>query len=230
MKQSQNGNAFVFVLLGIVLFGLLSYTLINSAKTGQGNLTQHQAGLKAQELLNFLSITAKAAEKLQTRGCSVSDISFANSYDKAAYITSNHSPTAPVDNTCHVFNAAGGNLNMDQKWMDYQNPLSTFTAVATAYDNIDFRLSIHSISNVGTAANERIMLLHNVQTDICNAYNLLISDTIDTTTIETSIATDTILGNQNATITSRETFCVRNDNAGFSSGPSSIIVYAWATN
>ena len=115
-EHGQNGNAVIFVLLGIVLFGLLSYTLINSAKMGQGNLTKHQANLAAQEIIAYAQVVEQAYNKLRQRGCSETEISFysdAITYGTFRKNLYNH-PQAPTDRRCHIFYPEGGNITYIQ--------------------------------------------------------------------------------------------------------------------
>lgn len=118
MNRNQSGNAIVFVLMGVVLFGLLAYTFINSAKTGQGNLTKHQEKITAVEMINTASTISKAVEKLRQRGCSENQISIQRDWNGDSAITNTapdlYNANAPTDKTCHLFDAAGANITYAQ--------------------------------------------------------------------------------------------------------------------
>ena len=50
-KNSQAGNAIIYILIAIALFAALAYVFMRGARTGQGNLTMNQAKLGAQEIV-----------------------------------------------------------------------------------------------------------------------------------------------------------------------------------
>jgi len=107
MKSSlQKGNVIVFVLIGVALFGALIFSFIKSSQENQQSLTDLQISLTIQEFFNDMNVFSKTIDKLRQRGCSEDQISFENSTNL------NYSnPNAPVDKSCHLFDAAGGGLN-----------------------------------------------------------------------------------------------------------------------
>lgn len=118
MQSKQSGNAILFVLMGVILFGLLAYTFIKSAKTGQGNLTKHQDKIMAVEMINTASTISKAIEKLRQRGCSENQISLQRDWNGDASITNTaadlYNANAPTDKSCHLFDTAGANVTYSQ--------------------------------------------------------------------------------------------------------------------
>lgn len=181
-SRSTSGNAVVLVLIGVALFGALAYTFMRGAKQGQGNLTKQQAKIAAQELLDFLGTVEKATNKLRSRGCSESDISFANTGDTGPFVAANDPATAPSDGSCDIFNSSGGGLNFNMNWEKYQISLAEITQYAAGnenqYGNIYFRIGTASTVDVGTAANDLMMHLNFVQPEICRQFNLLQGYTI----------------------------------------------------
>ena len=113
-NPSQSGNAVIFILVAIALFAALAYTFMRSAQTGQGNMTAGQAKLAAQEIINHGGNVSRAIEKLLSRGCSETQISFENIYDYDPFHLNTNSPPSKE---CHVFDPAGGNVTpLEDKW------------------------------------------------------------------------------------------------------------------
>ena len=104
-KNAQRGNAVVFILIAIALFGALAFTFMRGAKTGQGNLTAGQAKLIATEMISHASAMEKATNKLLSKGCSENELNF---YDPLIPTALN--PSAPADDHCDIFNASAGGM------------------------------------------------------------------------------------------------------------------------
>ena len=106
-KNSQSGNVFVFILLGIVLFGALIFALTKSSQQSTSGLTKKQVELSAQQIINYGRIMEQTVSKLRARGCSENELNFENSVI-AGYTNAN----APADGSCDVFGPNGGNLDV----------------------------------------------------------------------------------------------------------------------
>lgn len=169
MRRSQRGNAVVFVLLAIALFAALAYTFMRGAKSGQGNLTSGQIKITAQDLINYSGNIEKAVDKLRQKGCSENEISFEGAYLPGGSPYSFSNPTAPSDNHCHIFNAAGGNIT-DQQFT------SLMTTSSYPYS---YTIYVHqnAVQDVGTAAPELLMIVPNLKLEACNAINNILSVT-----------------------------------------------------
>lgn len=201
--MSQRGNAIVFILLAVALFGGLAYTFMRGAKSGQGNLTAGQAKMAAQELLNFISKLDKTISKLRMRGCSETDMNFLNSGDTGPFISVNTSATAPADHSCDIFHANGGNMEI-LDWSRYQIPQSQIpVGNAAQYDNIILRSNGYSVVGVGTSANEWMAMLNWVQPEVCRQINTLVNPNIS----ETSDASP-IYGDQNLSLVGQKLYCL----------------------
>lgn len=179
MKKAsrQSGNVVLMILIAIALFGALAYTFMRGSQQGQGNLTGNQARIAAQELQTFFTYVDQTANKLRSRGCSVMDLSFSNSGDTGTYVSLNNSATAPVDKSCHVFDAAGGNINFNMDWSRYQLARESITPASEQYQhgNIVFNYNGFSVPNIGTTANDHLIVLDFVQPSICEAYNQILN-------------------------------------------------------
>jgi len=99
-NTSEYGNVFVFVLLGIVLFAALSFTLSRGMRNETtGKLTGQKAVLAATDILDYSEKIARAVNRLRDKGLSENDISFDQSF-VAGY-------AAGTDET-KIFSPSGG--------------------------------------------------------------------------------------------------------------------------
>ena len=106
-RQSEAGNVFLFILLGIVLFAALSFTV---ARGFRGNttdkMTDRKADLAATEMINYAQRTERAVSRVRRKGCSENEISFENPSDPAY--------TFATRDECKIFNRSGGGLTLTE--------------------------------------------------------------------------------------------------------------------
>jgi hypothetical protein len=92
----------------IILFGALSFVMIQGMRGGGTTGVQERAKLSASEILTHVETLKTAVKSLRINGCSDTEISFYSSAwsDPASYDNPD-SPAAGTDFSCHVFNSAG---------------------------------------------------------------------------------------------------------------------------
>lgn len=164
MRQSQSGNAIVYILIGIALFGALAYTFMHGAKTGQGNLTANQASIAAVEIIDYSARVGRTVNKLRQRGCSEKEINFDNSLE-----THHINPYARASGECDVFGAAGGNLT----------PMaipSSWIYSGHSFDDIFFYSGEDVIDGIGTTCTnascaDLTLAIWGVTKELCDALN-----------------------------------------------------------
>lgn len=160
MKHKQSGSVFFYILLAIILFAALSYA-ISSNRSGSTNiLTDEQAKLSAQEIIEYGNTVASAVQKLKLRGCSDTQISFEN-----AVITGYSNVNAPTDKSCHVFDVNGGNINF---------PSFNNNIYDLALPNFTPRVSINGdnrVTNIGSSKSELIFFTSDIKQNICRGIN-----------------------------------------------------------
>lgn len=112
-SHSERGAVFIYILMAVALFAALSYAVSRGNRGGSSALTDEQAKLAAQEIIEYGNTVANAVQKLRLRGCSDTEISFEHN---GAFVNGG----APGDNSCHVFNLNGGGLvpNLDHLYFD----------------------------------------------------------------------------------------------------------------
>tara|TARA_R110002072_G_scaffold87144_1_gene196846 strand:+ start:335 stop:1075 length:741 start_codon:yes stop_codon:yes gene_type:complete len=121
---SDTGSAFFYILLGVVLFATLAFTISRGFKgTSTNAMTDRQAELVAAEILNYAQNISHAINKIRRNGCSENDISF--DHTGWGHTEYQHSPI--TSDKCKVFHPNGGNAAFielnghNKKYLDYAN-------------------------------------------------------------------------------------------------------------
>lgn len=212
-RNHENGNAFIFILIAVALFAALAFTFSRGADRGNSNFTKQQAKIAAQELIGFFSQVGRAYDKLRQKGCSVDDISLANSGDSGAFIAINDSATAPLDRSCHVFDPNGGKISFNMDWTNYQVPLNSIPpALQADYDNIYMKYDRIGVSGIGTPSYEITLALNFVSVEICKAYNEIAGIEIDYSIAFSNFGVgEAIYGDVNPGYANKQSFCVFQD-------------------
>ncbi len=169
--DNQKGSILFFILIGVALFAALSYT-VSSMMRGGEKIGDEKAGIYAAEILTYARSVKEAVNMVRiSNGCADTDISFANP------IVAGYTHTPASTNKCKIFNSDGGGLS----WVSANQELN---------DGSDWYFTgNHAISKLGGTPDisELIMLLEDVNTNICRSINkrLGLSETItDNNTID----------------------------------------------
>lgn len=184
-RRAEHGNVFIFILLGVVLFAALSYTVARSMRSDTAsNISKQQATLAASEIINHAQRIERAINRMRRNGISESDISFANSF-VSGY---EHTPIQPDTN--RIFEPQGGNityLEPEAKW------LANFGTAPDLYGEWYFpdATRIHRLGpngqdnseahNDGISNEDLIAVLPYIKQDICIAINKRLSVSADNT-------------------------------------------------
>jgi hypothetical protein len=106
-RNSESGSAIFIILIAIVLFAALSYTVANMLRSSDpGSLSRDTIRLYTTEILDYAHALREAVQMMKiSHGCEDTDISFENQFD-AAY---NYAP--PPGDKCRLFHGSGGGLN-----------------------------------------------------------------------------------------------------------------------
>ncbi len=173
MKRSENGSALVYILIAIALMAALAYNITSNSRSGSSMLTEEQAALAATEIIAYGNVVEQAVQKLKLRGCSDTEISFENPFTTDDYSNSN----APADNSCHVFDTSGGNIN----YLEPQNIWLDDLAAPGFYGENVFALTcVPDLGTHGASCNTASnTLLHGdltlfilwLKEDVCRAIN-----------------------------------------------------------
>lgn len=106
--HTQNGAVFYYILLAVALIAALSYVVSRDNRGSVSALSDDQARIAANEIIEYGNTVAQAVQKLRLRGCGDTEISFEN-----PIITSpvGFNYENGINTSCHVFNLNGGSIN-----------------------------------------------------------------------------------------------------------------------
>lgn len=105
-NSDQFGGIFVYVFIGVILFALLAFTFSRSQQgVSSSVLTSGQAKILAANIISYSNTVERAVQKLISKGCSETQISF-----RRDGIAGYNNTGSPPDETCHVFEGAGGKV------------------------------------------------------------------------------------------------------------------------
>jgi len=107
LKESgqESGNALVYVLIAIVLFAALSFTLSRQTDTGEaGELSDTQIELYATQLISYAAQVKSALDQMKFSGARIDDLDFRGPSD-ATFNTGTQK-----DRTNRVFHPEGGGV------------------------------------------------------------------------------------------------------------------------
>ena len=107
-SNAEKGSVFFYILLGVVLFGTLAFTVSRGMRgTQTDSMSDRTAELAASDLLNYAQKIQRAVDRVRNNGCSENDISF----DHTGWGHTNYQHSPVVNNECKIFHQDGGNLS-----------------------------------------------------------------------------------------------------------------------
>lgn len=105
-RRSERGNALIYVLIAVVLFGALSFTLSRQTDTSEvGTLENERAELIATQLISYAADAKSAFDKMQFTGTRVGDVNVIPPSDP------DFNSATTSDNLNKIFHPEGGGLN-----------------------------------------------------------------------------------------------------------------------
>ncbi len=106
LRNPQKGSALFIILVGVMLFAALSYTVAQMMRGGNVSIiSEEKARLFADEVLNYARALRQSVQNVKINGCSEMNISFEN------VVLTGYEHTPVVTDNCKVFHEAGGAVN-----------------------------------------------------------------------------------------------------------------------
>lgn len=99
----QQGNVLFLILVAVALFAALSYAVTSTQRGGNDSGKGETIQLAASNIIQYGTLIQNTVLRLKMNGCDDTNISFEN-----ATISGYTNSKAPANETCHVFNPAGG--------------------------------------------------------------------------------------------------------------------------
>lgn len=156
MRSTEKGSALIFILIAVVLFAALSYTVANMMRGGisggQTSINSERAGILAGEILDYARTIRQSVQELRiSNGCRDTEISFDNS------IVAGYANGTNTD--CQVFHSDGG----DKTWVSPSDDLNDGDEWVFNGGNV--------VDEVGTMAADLILILPNIKQAVCEKIN-----------------------------------------------------------
>lgn len=163
-KNYQSGNAIVIIFIAIALFAALAVVFNQSSRTSTGFISDAQIETAAKQIISYSNQVKDAVKRLQLRGCADTEISFENTIS-----TLYTNPNSPADNSCHVFDTAGGGI----KYQVINNEnLFTTTGGVTGHPRFHGNNQIANLgSNDADGGDELVMRFLKINDALCLAIN-----------------------------------------------------------
>lgn len=149
--STERGNVFMIILIAVVLFGALGFTMSRGFRSDTtSTMSARQAELAASDILAYAQKIERAVNRLRRNGCSESELSFEND------IASGYDFSTRDE--CKLFESTGGKL--------------TWTSPAEGVnDGSEWHFSGNiQIESLGTT-NSLTILLHSIDLEVCKKIN-----------------------------------------------------------
>lgn len=167
--HGESGAVFFYIMIAVALLAALSYALSQGNRGSTSTLTNQQAKLAAQEIIEYGQTVANAVQKLKLRGCADTQISFANDVWRFSNGTlihaAGHNPNTP-GNQCEVFHPDGGNISA--KILPFRENLTVAPGAVGKGHSI---INTIDVVDVGTAERELVLLIEFVPREACTIIN-----------------------------------------------------------
>jgi hypothetical protein len=157
LDQSHNkarGNAMIYVLIALALFGFLTITISSQNDQADGqDIDAEHAELYANELLSYVASAQQVVDMMLSTGSEISDLDFTNP-SSVGFDTPPHHHK--------VFHPTGGGLNYQEKFSpDIQNDATSIWSINNSI-NVQWTQS---------AANDVIISAYFIKQSICESIN-----------------------------------------------------------
>lgn len=158
----EAGNALIFILIAVVLFGALTFTVSRGFQSETStNMSDREYAVHAADILSYTQKIERTVNRMRQKGCSENEINF--SYNgTSAYDFSTR-------NKCKVFGSSGGSLEWQSPFPGVNDGTEWLITGSTCVEDLENGGS--SCDSDSTSNEELIMILPNVTTGICTALN-----------------------------------------------------------
>jgi hypothetical protein len=156
----QRGNAMIYVLIIVALFGALSFVLTRQSDTGEaGVVSEEQIGIHAAVIQNAASQLMQSVEQMRFSGSEISDLNFITpddpAFDAGSDIHKVFHPSGGGATLPRIPNDALNEINTDPPARWYIGRFNNFEWTPTTSD--DVVLTAHQISeNVCASLNQKL--------------------------------------------------------------------------
>ena len=164
-RAHEAGNVFIFILLGVVLFAALAYSVARGMQSETTTkLSNREATIAASEILAYAQRIERAVNHLRRKGTSENDISF----DQEIETGYDHSPVQPAEH--QVFNTSGGAISWQSPPQRSNDGSEWFFTGETCIPDIGTG-SAGCAGDADETNEELIIGLSGLDSDVCSQIN-----------------------------------------------------------
>ncbi len=120
--NGEKGSVFFYILLGIVLFGTLAFTVSRGMRGNQADtMSDKQAEIVASEILNYAQKLEHSVNKMLRKNVSESDICFSNAQISATNLAAYDLNSGCSNNKNKLYHPQGGGLSftpVQDSWLE----------------------------------------------------------------------------------------------------------------
>ena len=169
-KATENGNILFFILIGVALFGALSFAVTQGSGTSQGTVDQERAELLAGEILDYATSLKTAVQRMKFSGVDEDEYCF--DIDQYPGGNTNYEYAACADTRNRVFHPNGGGVQY--KEIDSQGLDNSFSAQSYYGEYVISGRSKgkdDSTDHIGTSLADLILNIPYLTRSVCLAIN-----------------------------------------------------------
>jgi hypothetical protein len=168
-KRHLAGNVLFLILLGIGLFGALTFIATKGLRSSSGKISEEKTKLAVSEMLSYADEIKTGFKKLLIQGTEIHRISL----DMVTMTTQGGAQLKHVNDhcavdTCKVFKPSGGGV-IEKNFFKHGYKSPTWGDTWTHVGGIDFILG--SIVGIGSNKSEILMRIVQLHPDICRELN-----------------------------------------------------------
>lgn len=164
--NAQNGNVFIFILLGVVLFAALAFTMSRGFRgDSTSRMSEREITLAAADILSYAQRIERAVGKLRGQSVSESEISFENP------IVTGYEHTVPQPANHQIFNSAGGGSKWQAAPTGSNDGAPWIITGATCVVGLGTDVAGCSGGSDATSNEDLLLTLSNVDAGLCEALN-----------------------------------------------------------
>lgn len=162
----EKGNVLFIILIAVALFGALSYAVTQGMRGGGSDISKDQAGLYADEILDYAKSVEIAVQRMMARGVSENDLCFDIDQYPGGNASFEHASCADTKN--RVYHPNGGGIyykSINVKALDSANSANSTYA-------LPYIQSGYQMVGIGNESLPELLLQINFITkDVCMAIN-----------------------------------------------------------
>jgi hypothetical protein len=174
-NNNESGSAILWVLMAVALFAALNFAFNSSSRVSTSVLDDAAATAYANQIIAYGNEVKSAVKRMKLRGCSDTEISFANQMNKSKdgsviLVPDGHNPNTPTDGSCEIYKSTGGNLNA---WLLSDNHTYDWSGLcATCSSRNSYYPRRIQIPGVGLTNKEDITLMGGlIKKEVCLKIN-----------------------------------------------------------